>query len=64
MKLIENHLPAKDFIRIHKSFIVCKDAIQSIASDSITIKDKSFPIGNSHRAAVFEEFLNSKLIKR
>ena len=64
MKLIESHLPEKDFIRIHKSFIVCKDAIQSITGDSVTIKDKSFPIGNSHRSAVFEEFLNSRLIKR
>lgn len=64
MKLIESYLPEKDFIRIHKSFIVCKNAIESITGDNVTIKDKSFPIGNSHRTAFFEEFLNSKLIKR
>ena len=64
MKLIESHLPEKDFIRIHKSFIVCKNAIESITGDSVIIKDKSYPIGNSHKAAFFEEFLNYKLIKR
>jgi DNA-binding LytR/AlgR family response regulator len=64
LKLVEEKLSKKDFIKIHKSYIVSKNAIQSISLDTITINELHFPIGNTYKSVVFEEFLHSKLLKR
>ena len=64
LKIIEDYLPEEDFIKIHKSFVVNKNAIQSITQEAVIINDKIFPIGQTFKSALFKTFLNSKLIKR
>ena len=45
---IEQLLPQGHFIRIHKSFIVAKSSITLYDSKSVTLGDKSLPIGRNY----------------
>ena len=45
MKLIISTLPAQEFIRVHKSFIVRLDKIKSFNKESIAISNTKIPIG-------------------
>lgn len=49
MKKIENLLPAELFYRIHKSFIISLNKIESIEGNMIKINNTKLPIGNSFR---------------
>ncbi|GAB1450842.1 LytTR family DNA-binding domain-containing protein [Draconibacterium sp.] len=49
MKKIENLLPADKFYRIHKSYIVSIDKIDSIEGNMVKINNTKLPIGNSYR---------------
>jgi DNA-binding LytR/AlgR family response regulator len=53
MKSIENQLPSRLFIRVHRSYIVNKSMIQAIKENSLelNIHDelKNIPLGNSFR---------------
>jgi DNA-binding LytR/AlgR family response regulator len=46
-------LPAEDFVRVHKSYIVAVNKIDSIARNRIIIADKYIPIGDSFRDDFF-----------
>ena len=51
MKEIESVLPSKNFIRIHKSYIVNIDYIKAIEGNLITIQnDTKLPLGPAYRA--------------
>jgi DNA-binding LytR/AlgR family response regulator len=52
-----DQLPSKDFIRIHKSFIVNKIHISEIRTNTIIINKQEIPIGRTYQADV-EKFLN------
>lgn len=52
---IENLLPADEFIRIHRSFIVSVKNITSFSPTSVFIGKKEFPIGSSYRTKVLED---------
>src|SRR4030095_3361153 len=47
MKQLEEVLPANRFVRVHKSYIVALDKINSIEKQEILIKDRIIPIGNT-----------------
>lgn len=53
MKAIENHLPTGSFVRVHRSYIVNKNMIQTIKENSLDLKvgDNivSIPVGKSFR---------------
>lgn len=49
MKKIENLLPAKLFYRIHKSYIISINKIESIEGNMVKINNTKLPIGNSYR---------------
>jgi DNA-binding LytR/AlgR family response regulator len=49
MKKIENLLPAKLFYRIHKSYIISINKIESIEGNMVKINNIKLPIGNSYR---------------
>jgi DNA-binding LytR/AlgR family response regulator len=46
MKGIMEKLPADEFVRVHRSFIVAINKIESIRNKVITIKNKQIPIGS------------------
>ena len=54
MKKMEEILPAQNFMRVHKSYIVAINKIESIEKSRITIADKIIPIGDTFRDAFFE----------
>lgn len=55
MKEIESKLGSKSFIRIHRSFIVQLDAIESIELSNLRIENTShiLPIGGSYKEELF-----------
>lgn len=51
---MEKQLPESLFLRIHRSYIVPVDKIQSYNSSSIKIGDQEYPIGGSYKKRVME----------
>jgi DNA-binding LytR/AlgR family response regulator len=54
MKEFEALLPARDFIRVHKSYMVAVNKISYIERKTILIKDKLIPIGQGYREQLLE----------
>ncbi|GAA4782510.1 LytTR family DNA-binding domain-containing protein [Olivibacter ginsenosidimutans] len=54
MKKMEETLPDERFIRVHKSYIVAIEKIESIERGRISLKDKRIPIGDTYRDAFFK----------
>lgn len=56
MKDIEKKLPKRQFMRIHRSYIVNTDRIKAIAAGGLVIEDgdKEIPIGGSYKEALGE----------
>jgi two-component system LytT family response regulator len=52
MKSIEEQLPSNKFVRIHKSYLISIDSIKAIRKNSVFIKDKELPVGETYREAV------------
>lgn len=48
LRQLETMLPPEKFCRIHRSYIVSIDCIQSFATDKVYIQDKVLPIGVSY----------------
>lgn len=57
LKAMLDELPAGKFIRVHRSFIVAFDKIQSIRSKTILIADEEIPIGSSYEKEFFSLFM-------
>ncbi len=49
LKTFSERLPAKNFVRIHRSYIVSLNHIDSITKKEVEIAEKILPIGNSYR---------------
>jgi two-component system LytT family response regulator len=54
MKKMEDTLPEKHFIRVHKSYIVALNKIDSIERSRIRIGDKIIPVGDTYRDDFFK----------
>ncbi len=54
MKKMEETLPKADFIRVHKSYIIALDKIESIERSRISISGKTIPIGDTYRDEFFK----------
>ncbi|MDT7831438.1 LytTR family DNA-binding domain-containing protein [Flavobacteriaceae bacterium S356] len=61
LKHILEMLPKRNFIQVHKSYIVSIEQIDQIENDAIWIKNRQVPIGNTYRKGFFEK-INSKEI--
>lgn len=59
MKQLEEVLPANRFVRVHKSYIVAIDKINSIERQEIQIKDRIIPIGNTY-SEYFSKMVESR----
>lgn len=49
MKNIEDLLPARDFLRIHKSYIVAVAAITAVRKSSVFLNDLELPVSDNYR---------------
>lgn len=54
MKKMEETLPKENFIRVHKSYIIAVDKIESIERSRISIAGKTIPVGDTYREAFFK----------
>jgi two-component system, LytTR family, response regulator len=52
LKSIEAELPADQFIRVHKSYLLSIENITAVRKNSIFIKDLELPIGETYRESV------------
>ena len=53
-KNIEKPLPESGFIRIHKSYLVSLNKIDSVVGQNVIIANKELPIGNKYKKRFFE----------
>lgn len=49
MKLIERHLPSRDFVRVHRSYIINICKLDNFDKEFCVINKKMIPIGKSYR---------------
>ena len=61
MKKMEETLPPGQFIRVHKSYIISLDKIESIERSRISICGKIIPIGDTYRDEFFRRIENKNL---
>lgn len=61
MKKMEETLPKSQFIRVHKSYIISLDKIESIERSRIAISGKTIPIGDTFREEFFKKIDNRNL---
>jgi DNA-binding LytR/AlgR family response regulator len=59
---IEQVIPHDNFIRIHKSFIIALDKIESIEKNKIRIFGHDIPIGEMYKKQFFDTLESRKLI--
>lgn len=60
MKAVEALLPAADFIRVHRSFIVRKEKIRVIERNRIVFGKEHIPVSDSYKDS-FNEFLSHNM---
>jgi DNA-binding LytR/AlgR family response regulator len=56
MKAVMEKLPAKDFVRVHRSYIVPLKGIRQVRNKIITIANTEIAIGSSFEESFFEKF--------
>lgn len=54
MKKMEEQLPGSQFLRVHKSYIIALNKINSIERNRIYIGDQVIPVGDVYREAFFK----------
>lgn len=60
MKTIEDLLPAANFIRTHKSYIVAMGAITSIDGNDLVVAGKYLPMSREKKTEIMELLLKQK----
>ncbi len=58
LKKLETELP-KQFIRIHKSYIVASEKVTTLEGNQVYIGDEKLPIGNFYRDAVMRRIFST-----
>ena len=56
IKMIADKLPAEQFVRVHKSYIVSIPKINSVTKNRIVIGDKWIPVGENYKDSFFRQF--------
>ena len=49
LKAVESALPAEEFVRIHRSFVVAKSRVTAYDRSSVTVAGTALPIGDTYR---------------
>lgn len=63
-KSVEEYLPVGAFIKVHKSFIIAANCVDSIDGNEIRIGQHCIPISRTLKDEVMEKLLNGKFLKR
>lgn len=63
-KGIEEILPADEFIKVHKSFIVALSKIENLDTEEIKVGSNIIPISRNLKDDVMERIVNRRLVKR
>ena len=53
MKQLEEILPSHRFLRVHKSYIIALDKINSVERQEIHIGDRIIPVGITYQESFF-----------
>ena len=64
IKSLEEQLPSDIFIKVHKSFIVNMNKIQSIEGNILDVGKQKITISQNLREKVINEIVKDKMIKR
>ncbi len=56
---MENLLPADNFVRVHKSFMVAMDKIDSVERNIIVIGNQRIPIGKNYQDNFYKKLINN-----
>lgn len=64
LKTAEEHLDARKFIRVHKSYLVPVEKIGSIENNEIVIGPHRIPISRNYRDLVLDRVINGRLLRR
>lgn len=62
LKSLQEKLPAKEFLRIHRSYIVPINKIESFGRSKVKVAGKEIPIGSSY-TDVYQQLLKAKGIE-
>ena len=63
-KSIEEYLPADQFLKCHKSFIVASSRVSSIEGNEIIIGNHRIPISRNAKEEVLSKLLKGRFLKR
>lgn len=63
-KSVEDYLPVDKFIKVHKSYIIAADKIESIEGSDIRIGQFHIPISRNLKDEVMDKLLKGKFLKR
>ena len=55
LKHLEDSLPSKEFLRVHRSYIVPLNKVKVLEGNQLRINDKLIPIGRSYRDVVISK---------
>jgi DNA-binding LytR/AlgR family response regulator len=55
LRTMEETLPEKDFVRVHRSYIVRIDKIKNIDTSNLQVGNKIIPVSNSYRQLLFNK---------
>lgn len=58
LKSLEEKLPSTDFMRIHKSYIVAKNRVNSLHGNQLELGDTILPIGGTYRDEVMAKLFD------
>lgn len=64
IKSVEEQLPATQFIKVHKSYLVAANKVESIEGNEIKIGLHRIPISRNTKEEVLEKILQNRLLKR
>ena len=64
MKELDEKLPHKQFIRVHKSYIVSLSKIENLDNESIKIGTHDVPLSRNYRTEVMNKVIGNNLLKR
>ena len=63
-KALEDYLPAGQFIKVHKSYILSASKVTSIDGNEVQVAGHKIPISRSLKEEVMEKLLKGKFLKR